>query len=66
MRSENEEQMDDELGNSDLVLCTRNGCGVAACDQWTSRRVHLLVRCFFNSIFLVGHLDVSLAGIIFA
>ena len=46
---------------------TRNGCGVAACDQWTSRRVHLLVRCFFfNSIFLVGHLDVSLAGTIFA
>ena len=29
------------------IVHTRNGCGVAACDQWTSRQVHLLVRYFF-------------------
>jgi len=43
-----------------------NGRDVAACGQWTIGVVYLLIGCFLNSIFLVGHLDASLADKVFA
>lgn len=48
------------------VSSTRNGCGVAAYVT-SGRAVEYIYwfAVFFNSIFLIGHLDVSLAGTIF-